>query len=413
METLWLCGSSGIGKSVTGWALWSSLVSAGIPTGFVDIDQLGMCYPEPPGDPARFHLQARNLAGVVAGHRSAGARCLVVAGCADPRQGPYRDELPTLDLTICLLTATDAELTRRFTAREGNDTNLAHQLRESAVLNTATFPDLIIDTTAQSALEAAATIRAQAAWPRLTRPAHAQPAVPGLAETAHAQAAGSNLSETAHAQAAVPSPTERARAQAGLGEPRIPEARPAAAPDLGGNVLWVSGATCTGKSSAAFPVHLRHLRDGIASAYVDLEQLAICGPTPSSHEVRAQNLAAVWANYRQAGAEALVMVGPAPDEATVRTYLGALPGAKVTLRRLHATPDALTERVLRRGRGEGGWHQPGDPLRGRPEAHLRAVAIQAAQDAQALENAGVGERVDTDNRTIAEVADALHASMNW
>ncbi|WP_436529289.1 hypothetical protein [Actinoplanes sp. HUAS TT8] len=366
METLWLCGPSGIGKSVTGWALWSRVVAAGIPAGFVDIDQFGMCYPEQPDDPGRFRLQARNLAGVIAGFRSAGARCLVVAGCVDPRRGVHRDEPAGLDPTVCLLTADDTALARRFVGREGNDDNLAPQLRESAILSTATFPDLVVDTTGRTVPEAAEAILTRTGWPALT--------------------------------------------PAGHGPPRLIDARPS---DLGGDVLWVSGATGTGKSSAAFPVHLRLLRDGIANAYVDLDQLAICGPTPASHEIRARNLAAVWANYRQAGAQALVMVGPAPDDTTVRTYADALPGARVTLRRLHATPDTLTDRILRRGRGEGGWNQPGDPLLGRSPAYLHQVAEQAARDAHALEAAGVGDRVDTDGRSIAEVADALHASMNW
>ncbi len=312
METLWLCGPCGVGKTATGWELWSRLVAAGVPAGYADIDQLGMCYPERPEDPGRFHLQARNLAAVIAGHRAAGARCVVVSGCVDARHGVRRDDLPGLDLTVCLLSATGDELTRRFVGRQGTDAGLDVQLREAATLSAATFPDVVVDTTGRTVPEVAAEIRRRTGWPRLT-----------------GTPAGDTL--------------------------------PAAAADPGGRVLWVSGATCTGKSSAAFPVFLRLVQDGTPAAYVDLEQLGTV-----AHEIRARVLAAMWANYRRAGARALVLSGPVADDATARLYAEALPGAEVILRRLHAGPGTLTGRILRRGRGEGTWHQPGDPLLGRP-----------------------------------------------
>lgn len=61
------------------------------------------------------------------------------------------------------------------------------------------------------------------------------------------------------------------------------------------------------------------------------------------------------------------------------------------------------------GRGLS-WPQPGDPLIGQPEAHLRRVAAEAeaAAEAAALERSGLGDlRIDTDGRTVAEVADLV------
>jgi hypothetical protein len=63
---------------------------------------------------------------------------------------------------------------------------------------------------------------------------------------------------------------------------------------------------------------------------------------------------------------------------------------------------------MRRGRGDGSWHQPGDPLRGRPPAELRRIAGQAARD-----GAGPGHRIDTDDRTPAEVASLIVATSGW
>jgi hypothetical protein len=67
--------------------------------------------------------------------------------------------------------------------------------------------------------------------------------------------------------------------------------------------------------------------------------------------VRARNLAALWRTYRAAGAQQLVVVGPAENEAVIATYTDFLPGVKITLCRPHAGPDRLIERILLRGPG--------------------------------------------------------------
>jgi len=50
-SVLWLCGPPGAGKSAVGWALYDGLARSGARAGFVDMDQLGMCFPAPPDDP--------------------------------------------------------------------------------------------------------------------------------------------------------------------------------------------------------------------------------------------------------------------------------------------------------------------------------------------------------------------------
>ncbi|WP_065964440.1 hypothetical protein [Streptomyces sparsogenes] len=66
----------------------------------------------------------------------------------------------------------------------------------------------------------------------------------------------------------------------------------------------------------------------------------------------------------------------------------------------------MTRRILGRGRG-GSWPQPGDPLRGRPAERLLQAADAAVADAAALERAALGSRVDTDGRTVEEVAEEV------
>jgi hypothetical protein len=186
-------------------------------------------------------------------------------------------------------------------------------------------------------------------------------------------------------------------------------ASPAAGAD--GDVLLVCGATGAGKSAAGFEVFLRQLRAGVAAAYIDLDQIGFMSPVPpddpGSHRLKARNLADLWAAYHAAGARRLVLSGPVPDERAAAVYAGALPAARVTVCRLHAGSAELARRISRRGQGLS-WPQPGDPLIGQPEAHLRLVAAESAAEAGALERSGLGDlRIDTDGRTAAEVADLI------
>jgi hypothetical protein len=48
---LWLCDPPGVGKTMVGWEIFSHLARAGIEAGYVNVDQPGMCYPEPVSDP--------------------------------------------------------------------------------------------------------------------------------------------------------------------------------------------------------------------------------------------------------------------------------------------------------------------------------------------------------------------------
>jgi hypothetical protein len=162
---------------------------------------------------------------------------------------------------------------------------------------------------------------------------------------------------------------------------------------------------------AGFEIFLRQLRAAGAAAYIDLDQIGFMSPVPADdpggHRLKARNLADVWRAYHAAGARRLVLSGPVPDERAAAVYADALPAARVTVCRLHAGPAELARRISRRGQCLS-WPQPGDPLIGQPEAHLRLVAAESAAEAAALERSGLGDlRIDTDGRTPAEVADLV------
>ncbi|QUQ67250.1 AAA family ATPase [Kutzneria sp. CA-103260] len=325
VPVLWLCGPSGVGKTAVAWEIHQRIADSA----YVDIDQLGMCYPATDSDPHRHALKARNLDAVVAGHREAGASCVVVSGVVDPRTGPPVSPV----LTVVRLRADRDELRRRFEEREGAAPT-AEVLREADALDASDFAALCVDTTGVAVTAVADEVLKATGWPRRPR------------------------------------------------------------------VLWLCGVTGVGKSAVGFAVYQRLLSAGSTAAYVDLDQIG------DDHRMRSRTLATLWRNFRAVGAQAMVVVGPIHDASTLSLYAGELGPVDLRLVRLHAGVDELTARILRRGRGES-WAQPGDPLLGRPESELRAVAAAAAVESKTLT---LGQRIDTDGRTVDELADALVAA---
>ncbi|GAA2583331.1 hypothetical protein SMC26_22425 [Actinomadura fulvescens] len=173
----------------------------------------------------------------------------------------------------------------------------------------------------------------------------------------------------------------------------------ASANDPGGlPVLWICGPVGVGKSTIGFEVFLQIVREGVRAAYADVKQL---GFMSGAGEVWKANLAAMVPVFGEAGARCLIVSGGA-DEPDV----SFLPGV-VTVCRLHAGPDRLTERIMARGRGEGPAI-PGDGLRGQPHAVLREVARQAIREAEGPHGGGL--RIDTDELSVEEAARAMRAA---
>jgi hypothetical protein len=65
IPVLWVGGPSGVGKTAVGWEIYSELLRDGVDATFVDIDQLGMCYPEPEFDPGRYGMKGRKPGAVI------------------------------------------------------------------------------------------------------------------------------------------------------------------------------------------------------------------------------------------------------------------------------------------------------------------------------------------------------------
>ena len=382
VPVLWLYGPSGVGKTTVGWALFTRLARNGVPTGYVDTDQLAMCYaaptaqewaPEPASDPGRYRLRARNLDAVLANFRAAGARCVVVSGVVDPARGVAAAEVPRAALTLCRLRADPADLGERLARRGGPHDRLDEVQPDADALERVDLPGVYIDTTGRDAADVLRLVRKETGgWPAGTGPVGGTPA---------------------------PAPW-----------PAVASAGP---------VLWLCGPTAVGKSTVGWQVYQRVRRAGVRAAFVDLDQLGFRRPVPAddpgNHRLKAANLAAVWRTFRASGAHCLITVGPVDGPDSVHAYRAALPHATLTVCRLHAGRDQFAERVARRGRGLGpGWGIPGDELTGLPAPLLRRIAGEAAAHAAALDRTGVGDlRVDTDGRSAPDVAADILTRTGW
>ncbi len=326
MPVLWLCGPAGVGKSTVSWQLFTELTDAGVPAGFADTGQLCMCYPAPAGDPGRDRIKAQNLDAVIASYQAAGARCLIVNGVVDPAVGVLRELLPHAALTVCRLRADRDEVAWRFTERQGPssalDELITDTLAEADGLDASDFADALVDTTDVPAAKVAALVRDSC------------PDWPGF----HAR--GWQRSAAVDPGTATNPDTDASDA-------------------LAGNIVLICGPTGVGKSTIGFELHLAHLRSGLTAGYVDLDQLAFINAPGADddsgrHRLKARNLAAIWQTYHAAGARHVVATGPVQDEAAFRCYADALPGATLTLCRLHAGRAELTRRILsRRAPGAG------------------------------------------------------------
>lgn len=358
---LWISGAPGVGKSTVGWEVFRELAGT---AAFVDIDQLGMCYPESPSDPGRHRLKAANLGAVVSTFRAAGARAVVVSGVIDGEIGEDAGRLPGVDLTTCWLRCEPGGLRARLIGR-GLSPEVADDLvHQGKALDHRDFAAVSIDTDGLSVAEVTRLVRERTGWPGRTH---------GPGEVR------------------------------GLGGVRVVAPTP-----VTGRMVWLCGATGSGKSTVGWQVYQQVLRGGHTAAFVDLDQIGLLRPAPPddplNHRVKARNLAAMWEAFSADGATYMVVNGPVRDPAAIATYTEALPAVELTVCRLHAGPEELEARIMERGRG-GSWAAPGDPLKDQPDDVLRKLAAEAVADAEALERAGLGDvRVDTEGRPAEVVA---------
>jgi predicted ABC-type ATPase len=375
VPVLWICGPAGVGKSTASWRLYTELASSGVRVAFADSDQLCMCYPAPAGDPGRQHVKALNAGSMISNFCRAGAQCVIVNGVLGPA-GLETGLLPDARVTICRLRASADEVERRFIVRDGRrpgTEELLQEIRdENRLMDESSFADACVDTTGVPAGDVPGLVRAACEdWPGFT----------------------GRLAEAAGQVSARPGPA------------------------IGGRVALITGPAGVGKSTIGFRLYMKCLSAGLTAGYVDLRQIGFLQPPakddPGNQRLKARNLAAIWRNYRAAGATHLVATGMIASQADLRLWTGELPGTDIALTRLRARSGELRRRIMSRGAG-GSWPEPGDRLRGQSAEFLAGVADQAVQAAEALDRSDVGGvAVDTTSLSPDESAGMIRDSNGW
>lgn len=165
-------------------------------------------------------------------------------------------------------------------------------------------------------------------------------------------------------------------------------------------VLLVTGPIGVGKTIVLREADAMLIGARVRHATVELEEIARCWPEALKDSRRAfayRNLAALWPSFVAAGASRLLVSDLVEQRSDLRLVSEAIPGATVTVVRLHARLPVLEERIRRREPAS-----PADDLAG------------ARWWARHFEKTRVEDHlVETENRPLGEIAREVLRLAAW
>jgi hypothetical protein len=166
-------------------------------------------------------------------------------------------------------------------------------------------------------------------------------------------------------------------------------------------VLVITGPVGVGKSTIANEAAWLLRQADVPHALVDLDRIEQCWPVPAddpwNERVSHRNLACMWANFRQAGADRLILVRVLEARSLLRRVTEAVPGAQITVVRLRAPLAVLHERIRSREASDPSW-----------------FLDAATHTAEVFEQAQVEDHlVDNENRPATAVAEEVLHRVGW
>lgn len=167
-------------------------------------------------------------------------------------------------------------------------------------------------------------------------------------------------------------------------------------------LLLITGPVGAGKTTVAGEVSALLEQTGVPHAFVDLDHLRWAYPRLLADRFNValglRNLAAVWANYRAAGATHLILADVLERREALAGYAAAVPGAAITVVRLRAAVATLHGRVRERETGAGlAWHLD------------RSAELAAQMERDRLEDFAV----ETDGRPVGAIAREVLDRSGW
>jgi chloramphenicol 3-O-phosphotransferase len=162
--------------------------------------------------------------------------------------------------------------------------------------------------------------------------------------------------------------------------------------------IFITGPVGVGKTIVASDVSWLAEAAGIPHGGLDVDGVTWVHPAPP-HALAYENVRSVWDTYSRAGATHLILAQVIYTRTDLDGFRDAVPGADITVFRLHADLETLLQRVAKR-EGEG----PGAAI------HRR----QAGELFHMMEAAGVEDHlVQTVGRTPYEVASEIFRLSGW
>ena len=356
MDLLRLAGAPGVGKSTAAWMIAQRLASEGVPTGYIDIDQLGMCYPAPDHDPDRWALKERALAAVAEEFRRAGVDRLIVSGVALPDDPP--PQIDGISVRSIWLDASAQTRRERLGQRKIDEDQLAQTL-------------------AAGTSEAA---RVESSWERIdTDGCSADATVEGV------------LSKW-HPATGTPSMVPRPFAPRSATDDRV---------------LWITGPRLAGSSRIGWEIANGEWAAGRRTGFVDFAQLSFVWNVDKA--VGPASLARVHDVFRDAGADAFVVV--APLEISPSAARAALPSGEVSFVRLAASDADVRAHAGLRRRGDGSA-LAGDDMLGVSDAIVDdIIRIHRAQANLPLREHELA--VDATGLSLTDTVAAVRREVGW
>jgi hypothetical protein len=167
-------------------------------------------------------------------------------------------------------------------------------------------------------------------------------------------------------------------------------------------VLVLTGPVGVGKSTVLSEIARLLAQANVPHAAVDLASIGRAWPVAEddrwNERLIHRNLACMWANFRDAGAERLVLARVLEARSLLRLVEAAVPGAAISVVRLRASLPVLETRIRHREHGKD------------PTWYLEVAAYLVDK----MEHPGIADYVlDNEGRSVADVAELALRQVGW